>query len=184
MAVCLGNGGGASLGGRGATLARPRHNRIMRGILAVALLAISAAGQSKYNGPRPPKPDVPFLVHAGKLVETETAEAKEETRKDGTVYVISGPTSPAKTPMAEPILLMESQKLVPEKLELYKVDAKGGRREVYFTNKKKGGPRPFHISVTRLAQGLFRIEADEPLENGEYSLTPAGSNTVFCFQVY
>ena len=161
-----------------------RDNKDMRVLLAIALLAVSATAETKYTGPKPPKPDVPFLLHAGKLVETEVAEAKEESRKDGTAYVINGANSPAKTPMAEPIFLMESAKLVPEKLELYRVDAKGGRREVFFTNKKKGNLRPFHISVTRLATGLFRIEADEPLENGEYSLTPAGSNTVFCFQVY
>jgi len=28
------------------------------------------------------------------------------------------------------------------------------------------------------------VEANEMLENGEYSLTPSGSNQVFCFQVY
>jgi hypothetical protein len=31
---------------------------------------------------------------------------------------------------------------------------------------------------------LFRVEANEGLPNGEYALTPEGSNHTFCFQVY
>ena len=31
---------------------------------------------------------------------------------------------------------------------------------------------------------IYRIDVGESLENGEYSLTPEGSNQVFCFQVY
>jgi hypothetical protein len=48
----------------------------------------------------------------------------------------------------------------------------------------RGGPRPLRLSVTRLEQGLYRIEAGETLENGEYSISPSDSNRVFCFQVY
>ena len=157
----------------------------MARLLLFGLLLIPVLQAQKYSGPRPPKPDVPFLVHAEKLVETEAGEAKEETRKDGMAYIVNGAAAPARTPLAEPFFLFESQKLTPEKLELWKMDSKGGRREVFFPQKKrKDVPRPFHITVTRLAPGLFRLEANEPLENGEYSLTPAGSNTVFCFQVY
>ncbi len=41
-----------------------------------------------------------------------------------------------------------------------------------------------HLSLRRLGDGLYRIEANEFLPNGEYALSPEGSNTVFCFQVY
>ena len=72
-------------------------------VLFIAGIALSA---EKYTGPRPPKPDVPYLLHANNLVETETAEAKEESRKDDIIYVISGTTSPVKTPLAGPIFLL------------------------------------------------------------------------------
>ena len=31
---------------------------------------------------------------------------------------------------------------------------------------------------------LYKIEVSDSLEPGEYTLTPEGSNQVFCFQVY
>jgi hypothetical protein len=38
--------------------------------------------------------------------------------------------------------------------------------------------------VTPLGGHLYKIEADEHLDDGEYSLSPNDSNTVFCFAVY
>jgi hypothetical protein len=75
---------------------------------AIAVLAsvTSMFAATKYTGPRPPKPDVLYLVHADNLVETETAVAKEETRKDAQVAIVPGGSSPAKTPLAEPIFLL------------------------------------------------------------------------------
>ncbi len=157
--------------------------------LIVLLMSFAAAAPvaaaDKYTGPRPPKPDVPYLLHASRLVETEAAEAKEEKRKDDTVYAVSGASSPARTPLAEPIFLLETQKLQAERLELYKLEVRSGRREAVFSEKKKrDSPRPIRLSVTRLDQNLYRLETTAGLENGEYSLTPPGSNQVFCFQVY
>jgi len=153
-----------------------------------ALLFVACAGlihAQKYTGPRPPKPDVPFLLHAQNLVETEQTEAKEEKRRDEIVYAVPGNSSPARTPLAEPIFLFQSEKILPEKLELYKLEVRSGRREIAFPQKKKrDAPRPLHLSTRRLDGNLFRVEANEMLENGEYSLTPSGSNQVFCFQVY
>ncbi len=152
--------------------------------LVLPLIALSLAAPG-YKGPRPPKPDVPYLLHASRMVETETAEAREEKRKDDTAYVISGAASSARTPLAEPIFLLETQKLQAERLELYKLEVRNGRREAVFSAKRrKESQRPIRVSVTRLDQNLYRIEAAAGLENGEYSLTPAGSNQVFCFQVY
>jgi hypothetical protein len=44
--------------------------------------------------------------------------------------------------------------------------------------------RPRRLNVKPLGGSLYRIEVDESLENGEYGLSPADSNQVFCFQVY
>jgi hypothetical protein len=155
--------------------------------LFLAFLAAGLLPAQKYNGPRPPKPDVIYLLHAANLVETEFAEAKEEKRKDDTAYVVDGVASPAKTPLAEPIFLIESKRIIPDKLQLYKLDTKSGRREVVFpppNKRRKDGPRPLYLSVKRLADGIYRLEANEFLQNGEYALTPEGSNQVFLFQVY
>ena len=137
-----------------------------------------------YSGPRPPKPDLPYLLHASSLVETEAAEAKEQQKKDDTTYVIAGDSSPAKTPLAEPIFVIASDKLVPERLELYRLEVKNGNREITMNQKKKRGPRPFHILVTRLADHLYRVDVSEMLDAGQYSLSPSDSNRVFCFEVY
>ena len=48
--------------------------------------------------PRPPKADVPYLIHAGSLVETEVGEATEEADEKETRYAVAGATSSARTP--------------------------------------------------------------------------------------
>lgn len=152
----------------------------------LALMVAGAAGQQKYEGPVPPKPDVPYLVHADNLVETEASEARQQKRRNDDVYSVPGATSPARTPLTEPIFLLRSEKLAPGDLELYRLEIRDGNREVVFPENKKRWPRAFRLEVTRLADQLFRIEVSENLglENGEYSMTPRGSNQVFCFTVY
>jgi hypothetical protein len=150
---------------------------------SVLLVAQSA----KYAGPKPPKEDVLYLLHAANLVETEVGEAKEETRKDATANVVKGAASAARTPMAEPIFLVTAGKLEPQKLELYKMDVKNGQREVVVpTGKKrsKDGPRPYRMKWDKLDSNIYRVEVNQFLENGEYCLSPQGSQQVFCFQVY
>ena len=44
----------------------------------------------KYTGPRPPKADVPYLLHADNLIETEIGKAKSDERKDTVVASSSG----------------------------------------------------------------------------------------------
>src|SRR5215217_813604 len=126
----------------------------MRAALTVftALLFVTAAGAAdKYTGPRPPKADVPYLLHADNLIETELGSAGNETRKDATFAVMNGATSPVKTPLAEPIFILRTDKLQPEKMEAYKLESKNGKREVMINNKKaKNLPRPIHLAVTRL----------------------------------
>jgi hypothetical protein len=144
------------------------------------LLGGVAVWAADYSGPTPPMADVIYLVHADNLIPTEAGEAKQEK---GDVYSVPGVAAAARTPLAEPIFLLKSDKLSAESLELYRLEVKGGRRETAVSGRRRGG-RPLHLQVTRLERGLYRIEASETLENGEYALTPAGSNRVFCFEVY
>jgi hypothetical protein len=156
-----------------------------RRLLALTVLLLSAAftaWTADYSGPRPPMPDMLYLVHADNLIPTEAGEAKEEG-KGNTTYTIPGATSSARTPLAEPIFILKSEKITPESLELYKLDVKGGHRELTLSGSRRNS-KALHVAVTRLAQGLYKIEADEVLDNGEYVLSPMGTNRVFCFQIY
>ena len=152
-------------------------------LLVMAATSVNAA--ERYSGPRPPKPDVPYLVHADNLIETEIGTAKNDTRKDATIAVIDGAASPVKTPLMEPAFLLQTGKLTADKLHLYKLESKNGKREVVINHKKtKNVSRPIYTVVTKLDDKLYRIEVDEPLENGEYSLSPDESDQTFSFAVY
>src|SRR5690349_13778687 len=155
------------------------HSRIV--LLLLGALS-GAAAQQSYDGPRPPKPDLPYLKHASNLVPTEPSEAKEEKQKNDTTYIVSGAASSARTPLASPVFLFQSDKIDPQKFGLYKFDIKSGHREIVFGPKKK--PQAIRLEVSRLDKGLYKIEAGDSLEPGEYSLSPEGSNQVFCFAVF
>ena len=155
---------------------------MLRRTLLLACAVVLTATAQKYTGPRPPKADLPYLKHADNLVPTEAVEAKEEKKKDDTLYVVEGANSSVKTPLASPIFLLQAAKLVPERLQLFRLDAKSDHREILFTPKHP--PKPIRVEVTRLAPDLYRIEVNESLEPGEYSLSPEGTNQVFCFQVF
>ena len=145
-------------------------------------MAFAAAAQT-YTGPLPPKPDLPYLKHAENLVPTEAAEAQEEKgKKDDLTYVVAGPASSARTPLASPIFLLQTEKLTAASLALYRLEVKNGRREITFSPKKQ--PKAIRMETTKIGDKLFRLEVEESLEPGEYSITPEGSNQVFCFQVY
>jgi hypothetical protein len=152
-------------------------------ILWLSLAAVFVTTAQKYDGPRPPKPDIPYLKHATTLIPTEAVMAKEEKKKDDTTYVIDGANSTARTPLASPVFLMQAGKVPPDKLALYKLEIKDGRREIFFAAKKP--PQAIRMVVTKLSSdGLWKIEVDESLEPGEYSLSPEGSAQAFCFQVF
>ena len=153
-------------------------------ISLIGILILGAVAAQKYSGPRPAKPDLPYLVHADTLVETAMSEAKEEKRKDDMAYIVAGASSSAKTPLAAPAFIFQADQIPAEKIQLYRFDVKNGHREVFFSHKGKGSARARRLNVTPLGGGLFKIDVDESLENGEYGLTPEGSNQVFCFQVY
>jgi hypothetical protein len=71
-----------------------------------------------------------------------------------------------------------------DRMQLYKMQSKGGRREMLFARRTKVVARPIRLNVTRLEDNLYKLEVDDILENGEYTLTPQDSNKVFCFEIY
>jgi hypothetical protein len=156
----------------------------MRCKIALAfLIAGCLAAAEKYTGPVPPKPDIPYLLHASALVETEVANANQGKKSDQ--YIISGASSPARTPLAEPIFIIDAQKIQPDTFELYRLDVKGGNREVSLNGgSRRHGSRALHLSVKPLGGHLYRVEVDEALENGEYALSPSNDNRAYCFEIY
>jgi len=158
----------------------------MRFAAILALAATAATAQSdKYTGPRPPKADIPYLLHANKLVELDTGNAQQSEKKDDTIYTISGTAAQAQTPMPEPIFVMAVEKLQADKMSLFKMTTKGGARELTISKKpKRDGPRPVRLTADKLDGNLYRLEVQEFLENGEYCMSPDGSNQVFCFAVF
>lgn len=148
-------------------------------------VALGCFAADRYTGPRPPKTDIPYLMHADNLIEPESAVATSEQRKDATVAILNGATSSVKTPLAEPVFIIKTEKFQPDKFEAYKLEVKNGKREVVISHKKsRNVQRPVYLAVTRLDDRLYRIEVDEPLENGEYTLSPEGSDATFSFSIY
>lgn len=155
--------------------------------LFVTLLAGAAllAAQSRYDGPRPEKADLPYLLHARTLLETEAGEAQQSTDKRFTLYTVAGATSPARTPVPEPIFIFKSDRINADRLTLYKMTVEKGTRIIRFPDRPgKNSPKPVYLMVTPLEKGLFKVEVNEPIEDGEYCLTPEGVNTVYCFTAY
>ena len=158
-------------------------------VAAVVLIAVAvpALAQKKYSGPRPEKSDVPFLQHGKKLIEAETGEAREAQGKGEVTYTVQGASSPTRTPIPEPVFLFQSDRINPERLSLFRMEIRGGQRSLTLATdlrKRKDKTRPIFILVSPLDNRLFKVEVNEPLENGEYCLSPEGSNTVFCFSEY
>lgn len=156
-----------------------------RAVLAILVLGLPALAQSKYTGPRPDKADVVYLRHVDKLIETETGQATQSEEKNKTVYRVSGASSSVRTPMAEPIMLFKSEKTNPDKLTMYRMTVEGGQRVLVFPSKPgKDSPKPIYMIVTPLDRGLFKLEVNEFIDDGEYCLSPEGSNAVYCFSTY
>jgi|HubBroStandDraft_6_1064221.scaffolds.fasta_scaffold522503_1 hypothetical protein len=156
---------------------------MLRRIVWLSFAVALAASAQKYEGPVPPKPDLPYLKHADNLIPTEAVAAKEEKKKDDSTFIVDGASSSARTPLASPIFLMKSDKILPRNLQLFKLEVKSGHRELFYPAKKP--PQAIRIVVTKLSpDGIWKIEVDESLEPGEYSLSPDGTNQAFCFHVF
>jgi hypothetical protein len=157
----------------------------VRLLFSFAIFAVAAWTQAKYDGPVPEKADVPYIRHANKLIPTEVSEAKEEKKKDDSLYAVPGANSSARTPLIEPIFLVKVDKLNVQQLTLYKLESRGGRRELLLPAKpKKDSARPLRMTLDQVRTGVFKLEVQEPLFQGEYCLSPNGSNAVFCFTVF
>lgn len=155
-------------------------------MLCAVLLGISFLAAAPYRGPHPAKEDVLYLVHADNLVETEQQTASEEHKGSGkkaaVTYVVAGAGSPVKTPLASPVFLIQAKSIDANTLEAYRMESREGRRQIVLTSKKTG--RGITLTVTAVGEGLYRVEVADSLPNGEYVITPAGSNQVFAFAVY
>ena len=55
---------------------------MMRRIVLLLSAAALAAFAQKYDGPRPPKPDLPYLKHASELVPTEAGTGQRREAKE------------------------------------------------------------------------------------------------------
>ena len=110
----------------------------LRVCLSIIVAACAATAQ-KYDGPKPPKPDLPYIKHAEKLLPTEAVEAKTQKKKDDTLYIVDGANSPARTPLAAPILLFQSGRINPENLQLFPLETKDDHREFDGANERGAG---------------------------------------------
>jgi hypothetical protein len=156
----------------------------MRRFLPVLILTFGLAAQTKYAGPKPDKKDVPYLIHASSLIQTEIARPTPKDNAESTTWSIPGESSLARTPLALPAFLIDAAGIVPEKLRLYPFTQNGGRREL--TLKKRGASdvEPILITVVPLGGTLYRIETVNDVPNGEYGITVPGTNQFFCFTVF
>jgi hypothetical protein len=155
--------------------------------LIVAIVALGLAAQMKYAGPKPEKKDVPYLIHAATLVQTEIVRSSPKADGDSTTWSIPGETSLARTPLALPAFVIDAGAIAPDKLQLYPFEQKGGRREL--TLKRRPNPDsddtlPILITVAPLSGTLYRVEVVNEVPNGEYGFTTPGSNQFFCFTVF
>ncbi len=151
-------------------------------VLPLFAFAVFTAQAPKYAGPLPPKADIPYLKHANNLVETETVEFKEEKSNNDILYTAPGETSTAKTPLALPVFLIKTEKLNPERLLMYRLEPKNGRREITLSEKKNA--KVIHVLVTHLTpEGLVRLDVADDLDSGQYVLSMEGTDRGFCFEI-
>lgn len=162
--------------------------RILRFCCAAVVavfFSVYAVAEISYQGPKPAKPDLPYLVHGDTITETDQGDAQQSEDKKRTVYTVSGTAANARTPLSEPVFLMKPEKLKAEQLTLYKMSIQKGNRVIAFRDKPdKDDPQPVPMLYHNRKDGTVIFEANQYLENGEYCLSPSGANTVFCFQVY
>src|SRR5258708_1902636 len=128
--------------------------------LLLLCVAASAIQAEDYKGPRPPKADVLYLVHASNLISTEVLTAQQESKKDTDTFTVPGVASPVRTPLAEPIFLFRSDRIKPDDLGLFKFEVKNGKRQLTLSLKRKRGG-DLHLSITKLDKDLYRVEADD-----------------------
>src|ERR1700735_2666459 len=102
----------------------------MRRALVGMVLAIGLCAQTKSAVSKPEKKDVPYLIHASTLVQTEIARPVPKEDGDMTTWSIPGESSLAKTPLALPAFVIDASAISPAKLQLYQFELKGAHREL------------------------------------------------------
>jgi hypothetical protein len=145
------------------------------------LTAVALAAALAQSEPKPEKPDLPYLKHATTLIAAEAVTAKPEKHGNNTRYIVAGANSPARTPLAAPIFLFQTGKIAADSLEFYRLESKGDHREIEYS---KSGPEPLRLIVTAMGGNLYRVEAYEGQDAGEYALRPRDSDTFFCFAIF
>jgi hypothetical protein len=133
---------------------------------------------AKYTGPTPTKTDALYFDLSGILITVEKGEA---VTKDQSLYTIEGSTSTTKVPGGAPRFMLLSEKILPKRLDLYKVSTREGHREIRID--PRNPPKSIPMTVTRFDDNIYSLQPAEPLEPGEYTVTPKDSNIVFCFTV-
>jgi hypothetical protein len=142
-------------------------------------------GDNEYNGPKPAKKDLPYLQHGDRLIETERKEASQLKTKDGDLFSVSGATSPARTPLPEPIFVIQQDQIRADQLGLFRFEVRGQNREVIIGKKRKNDDEQvLRLTIRQLSTNLYRLESAQSLDPGEYALSPEGQNVAFCFTVY
>jgi hypothetical protein len=154
--------------------------------IASFLVAGQVFAQMDEANLRPPQKDLPYLLEASKLIPTEAEPTTGSKSKRGETFSVPGTTSPARTPLPEPIFLFSPGQIQAEQFALFHFEVKNGRREVTLSkrNEDSDNPSELHLTVRKVNADVYRIEAAEMLDPGEYALCPQGVNTAFCFTVY
>jgi hypothetical protein len=146
------------------------------------------AAQQKGAEPKPPKKDLPYLLEAEKLIPTDPQPATRSNSKDDQTITVAGASSPARTPLPEPIFLFLPGQIDATQFELIQFQISNGRRQ--WSKSKQEHPdndepqEILRLTLRPLGNGVIRIEAAEMLSPGEYALIAKGQNTAFCFTVF
>ena len=160
----------------------------LRRIVVVAssfTLFLFAQSQKKSASLLPPKQDVAYLVQGDHLVATEVQQPTKTSTKEGEILSITGASSPARTSLPEPILLLTAAKISPEQLALKHFQVRNGKRELATAHQKsEENEEDLRITLRRLDNATYRIEATHMLEPGEYALVAGAGTSAFCFSVY
>jgi hypothetical protein len=160
------------------------HEHVFRPCTFAILLAGFLIAGMEYAGPRLPRKDTVYLVHADQLIATEASVARQQTTANEITYIVSGESSTARTPLARPTLLIEAENLTADKFRLFPLDVRNGHHELNFHYKGRGGAFPRRADIANTAADIGRIDVLDSLSAGEYALSPDGVNDVFCFEVF
>jgi hypothetical protein len=160
-----------------------------RGVLGSFLLVFvrRVFSQQKSRGPKPVKTDLPYLLQAEKLIATETQQVTRSGEKDDAAITVNGTTSPARTPLPEPIFLFSPGQINASDFELIQFQISKGKRQWNKAQPSNSGDEPeqiLRLTLRPVEEGVVRIEAATMLNPGEYALLPRGKNVAFCFTVF